>query len=345
MKSYKDVVSTNSRLKKPEPEPEPESTAKKLILKNGQSPGDIVMLTACVRDLHKAYPGIYLTDIRTPAKDLWENNPYITPLDDKDPSVEVIKMGYPLINTSNQGSHHFIHGFTQFLEDHLGVRIKVSNLKGDIHLSEQEKKWYSQIYEIKNEDLPYWIIDAGSKNDFTAKQWDVQRYQEVVNAFPDKTFVQIGAKEHNHKILKGDNLIDLVGKTDMRQLIRLFYHSFGVITPVSLPMHLAAAVEMHPRWGRPTRPCIVIAGGREPSAWEAYSTHAYLHTCGMIDCCYQGGCWLSRTVPVGDKDQKDKSSLCKHPVKTGNDQYIPKCLDMITADDVIRKIKEYGQMG
>ena len=29
----------------------------KLILRNFQSPGDIVMLTAAVRDLHRAYPG------------------------------------------------------------------------------------------------------------------------------------------------------------------------------------------------------------------------------------------------------------------------------------------------
>ena len=29
---------------------------RKLVLRNFQSPGDIVMLTAAVRDLHRAYP-------------------------------------------------------------------------------------------------------------------------------------------------------------------------------------------------------------------------------------------------------------------------------------------------
>ena len=37
-----------------------------VILTNYQSPGDIVMLTAAVRDLHSKYPGDFLTDVRTP---------------------------------------------------------------------------------------------------------------------------------------------------------------------------------------------------------------------------------------------------------------------------------------
>ena len=32
---------------------------RKLILENSQSPGDIVMLTAALRDLHRCYPGTF----------------------------------------------------------------------------------------------------------------------------------------------------------------------------------------------------------------------------------------------------------------------------------------------
>src|ERR1043165_9295016 len=63
---------------------------RKLLLKCGYSAGDIVMLTAAVRDLHKRYPGRFLTDVRTPFPEVWENNPFITPLDEADPGVEVI---------------------------------------------------------------------------------------------------------------------------------------------------------------------------------------------------------------------------------------------------------------
>lgn len=48
---------------------------RKLVLRNFQAAGDILMLTAAVRDLHRACPGAFATDVRTPFPDLWENNP------------------------------------------------------------------------------------------------------------------------------------------------------------------------------------------------------------------------------------------------------------------------------
>ena len=59
----------------------------RIILRSLLSPGDTVMLTAAVRDLHRRYPGRFLTDVRTSASQLWENNPYITKLDEADPDV------------------------------------------------------------------------------------------------------------------------------------------------------------------------------------------------------------------------------------------------------------------
>ena len=49
---------------------------RRLILRSFQSPGDLVMLTAAVRDLHAAAPGRYVTDVRTSADALFENNPH-----------------------------------------------------------------------------------------------------------------------------------------------------------------------------------------------------------------------------------------------------------------------------
>ena len=48
-----------------------------LILKSFQSPGDIVMLSVAVRELHTAFPGRFQTDVRTSADAIWENNPYL----------------------------------------------------------------------------------------------------------------------------------------------------------------------------------------------------------------------------------------------------------------------------
>jgi len=46
---------------------------------------------------------------------------------------------------------------------------------------------------------------------------------------------------------------------------------------------------------------------------------------------------------VGDGDKKDKEELCLHPVelRTKPPIRIPKCMDMIKADDVIRAIQTY----
>lgn len=311
----------------------------KFILKNLLSPGDIVTLTAAVRDLHKCYPGQFITDVRTPCPHLWENNPYTTPLDEKAPDVEVIDCYYPLIHQSNQAPYHFIHGFIHYLNERLNLAIRATAFKGDIHISPLEKSWMSQVHEILGEDIPFWIIVAGGKYDFTAKWWAPARYQEVVDYFQGKIlFVQVGSKEHNHAPLEG--VLDLRGKTDLRQLVRLVYHAQGVLCPVTSLMHLAAAIEV--KGGVPkNRPCVVVAGGREPSHWAAYPHHQYIHTNGALRCCDNGGCWKSRVVPLGDGDEKDRpQNLCVDVVGS-----LPRCLDMITAETVIKRAELYFNGG
>lgn len=291
------------------------------------------MLTAALRDLHVLYPGQYITDVRTHCPMLWENNPYITPLDDNDPEVRHIQMNYPLIHQSNTLPYHFIHGFIQFLNFELATAIYPTAFKGDIHLTDEEMSWMSQVQEITGNADPFWIIVAGGKFDFTCKWWDVKRYQQVVDHFAGIIqFVQVGEALHNHPPLK--NVIDLRGKTDLRQLLRLVYHSAGILTPVSLLMHLAAAVPLNSGLQR-LRPCVVIAGGREPVQWEAYPNHQFIHTIGALPCCATGGCWRSRVLPLGDGDEKDnEDQLCLNPVG-----FLPKCMDIISSEEVIKKIE------
>lgn len=307
---------------------------RKLILRNSLALGDVVMLTAAVRDLHECYPGEFLTDVRTTSPQLWENNPHIAPLSDDDPSVEVIDCHYPLIHHSNQRPYHFIHGFVNFLNSELKLNIVPTAFKGDIHLSETEKSWMSQVHEVFGDPRPFWIIVSGGKLDFTIKWWPVARYQAIVDAFKDRIqFVQVGAADHHHPALVG--AYDLRGKTDVRQLLRLVYHSQGVLCGVTSLMHLAAAVET--KDGSGIRPCVVIAGGREPSQWERYPGHRFLDTIGLLPCCATGGCWRSRSVPVGDGDSKDfPENLCVDVVSSH-----ARCMQMISVETVIREIESY----
>ena len=312
---------------------------RRLILRNFQSPGDIVMLTAAVRDLHVTYPGHFLTDVRTSCPALWENNPYLTALTEGDAGVEIVDCEYPLIHKSNEAPYHFIHGFIDFLNQQLGLAVRPTMFRGDIHIAPVEKTWFSQIEEILGAAVPFWIVVAGGKFDFTIKWWDHARFQRVVDHFQDRIlFVQVGEGGHAHPVLQ--NVVDLRGATDLRQLVRLVYHSQGVLSPVSLLMHLAAAVETPA--GRPkNRPCVVVAGGREPPNWEAYPHHQFIHRAGALRCCERGGCWKSRIVPLGDGDEKDLPENCCVDVVAG----LPRCMDLITPADVIRAIEIYFEGG
>jgi ADP-heptose:LPS heptosyltransferase len=311
------------------------SPVRKLLLRNGQSPGDIVMLTAAVRDLHRTYPGEFQTDVRTPCPELWENNPYITALSEDDAAVEPIDCEYPLIHRSNEAPYHFIHGFIEHLNERLGLGIRPTVFRGDIHVSDLEKSWYSQIEEIFGRPLPFWIVVAGGKSDYTTKWWAQDRYQRVIDYFAGHVlFVQVGESGHRHPPLRG--VLDLRGKTTLRQLVRLVYHAQGALCPVTLTMHLAAAVECPPGRVR-NRPCVVVAGGREPPHWEAYPHHQFLHRAGALQCCANGGCWKSRVVPLGDGDEKDTPEHCCVDVVGA----LPRCMDLIAAEDVIRAIEVY----
>jgi len=314
---------------------------RKVILKSFLSPGDILMMSAAVRDLKFSHPEIKI-DVRTACDHVWENNPYLTPLKEQDPDVEVFKVEYPLIHNSNEGQYHFIHGYRKNFEEKLNLKIKPTKFKGDIHISKDEKGWMSQVEEMHIKD-DFWIMMAGGKQDFTCKWWSPNYYQKVVNHFKGKiTFIQCGEKGHWHPSL--DNVINLIGKTDMRQFIRLIYHSVGVICPVTFAMHAAAATPIK-KDGLKNRPCVVISGGREPVQWEAYPHHRFLAVNGSIACCDNGGCWASRCQKVGDKDEKDEKNLCINPVEINKELSIPKCMNMIKPADVIRAIEWYYEGG
>lgn len=313
-----------------------------MLLRSFQSPGDVLMLTAAVRDLHAAAPGRFHTDVRTACPALWENNPHLTPLREGDPGVEVLDMHYPLVHQSNQQPFHFLHGYPQYLEERLGVRVPVTRFHGDVHLSDAERQGPPPGRDAGVPER-FWIVVAGGKYDFTAKWWDPARFQRVVDHFRGVLrFIQCGEAGHWHPPL--DGVLHRVGRTSPREFVRLMHHADGVLCGVTFAMHLAAAVPTRPD-RPPRRPCVVVAGGREPAHWEAYPGHQFLTTVGTLPCCAAGGCWRSRCQPVGDGDEKDRRDLCEQPVALTPALRIPRCMHLITADDVIRRIELYLEAG
>jgi ADP-heptose:LPS heptosyltransferase len=308
---------------------------RKIILRNRQAPGDVVVMTGALRDLHRLHPGRYQTDVRTPYPDLWRNNPHLTTLDDGDDDVRVIDLGYPTIHRSNTEPRHVLQAFTDALGDWLGLRLHPTEFRGDLHLDDAERTADTLVARACGRNVPYWVLVAGGKRDFTAKIWATDRFQAVVDRFAGRiAFVQVGAAQDDHPELRG--VVDLRGRTTLRALLGLIYRAQGVLTPVSLAMHLAAAVETTPSGGA-TRACVVIAGGREPAHWEAYPQHQFLHRNGMLPCCAMGGCWRSRVRALGDGSEHDAADrLCTDVVDN-----LPRCLDLVSVDDVCRAIELY----
>jgi hypothetical protein len=101
------------------------------------------------------------------------------------------------------------------------------------------------------------------------------------------------------------------------------------------------------------KPCVVIAGGREPYTWEAYTKdnwratigteppadmveHKFLHTLGRLVCCTPNACWKSH---LGESDKPHKN--CHHHMKTEAGKPMPACLGLITVDQVVSAVRSY----
>ena len=316
-------VETNSK---------PITEADKLLFVNRLAPGDILVMTNAIRDLHKAYPNKFKTDVRTPCPEIFENSPYITHLNISEDKynkahnemqkksgyyewiddVVAIDMQYPLIHRSGDVGAHFSEGHRSFLEEVLQIKIPQTSLKPELYLNQTERDWLSPVVVQKGIKNKYWVINAGVKGDYTLKQYPY--YQEVVNLLKDKvTFVQIGEKSHFHKSL--DNVIDMVGKTNMRELFRLIYKAEGVLTCVSFPMHIAAAF---------MKPCVVVAGAREGTRWELYPNHQFIYVNGCLPCATYDGCW------------KSKPDECKN-----KENDIPRCMLLIKPERVAESVNMF----
>ena len=293
---------------------------RRIILKQKNSPGDVLTFTRALGDLKLTFPD-WEIDVRSPCPEIFENNPHLTPLDEKDPNVEIYEIGYSDVNISGWNGLHYTDAFRNDIEIKLGVKINKTGIKPELYVSDLEKGWINQVECEFGWKGKFWILNAGRKADNELKFYD--KWQQVVdllnNYFEDKVkIVQIGHQNHIHSEL--DGVLNLVGKTDLRQLIRLTYWSEGTLGPLSFQFVMAAAFK---------KPGVVVAGGKEGVRWHIYPHIRHLCVNGAIDCCKWDGCWLG-----GEKGK------CKHLI---ND--IPLCFSMIKPYMIFDAVKMYYKGG
>ena len=277
-------------------------------------------MTRAVGDLKESYPD-YQIDVRSPWPEIWEHNPRLTPLDDKDPDVEKFDISYDEIHESGWRGHHFTDAFRHDIEKKLGVKIKKTGIRPELYVSDEEAHWINQVEVEFGWTGGFWLINAGRKQDNELKQY--HRWQEVVDRFNDYfggaiRLVQIGHLGHLHHVL--DGVYNLVGKTDLRQLIRLAWWSHGSIGPLSLQFVISAAFE---------QPHVVLAAGKEGVRWHIYPHRRYIYTNGALKCCMWDGCW-------------------KGGVKGSCDDLVygtPHCFTLIQPNTIVDAVKMYYQGG
>jgi ADP-heptose:LPS heptosyltransferase len=289
-----------------------------IIFKQWQAPGDLLMLTVAIRDLHKIYPGKFRTDVFTCYPEVFFNNPYLIYFP-KNNSVPIVNLNYAKVRDQiAPKGYHFSDAFICVLNDMYNILIKKTSMKPDIHLTFDEKT--ERILERLEIKKPYWIINTGVKSDIPIKGYPPNLWQKVIDGLSKKgiRLVQVGSKNDIHPI--HNNIYKtVVGQTEnLRDFFSLVLHSQGTIGHVSLHMHVAAAFN---------KPCVVVAGGREDPNWERYPDHRYLHTVGKLDCCKTRGCWISQAYDCLDR---------------WKGRPYGRCIAMIEPDQIIDNVLSYN---
>ncbi len=310
-----------------------------IVLAYPRMPGDSAVLTSVLRDLARHHGNKIRIDVRTPHKELFENNPYLSPLKSKGIKVVTPSVHQWIKSGGEPGKLHFLTAMHKAVELKTGLTCPVYEPRPDFHLTEKER--------IPTLPQPYWVLVAGGKDNLTTKHWAWSSYQEVASGLRRMGLgvVQLGRKARGHLHAPLRDTIDLVGQTSLRQMLCIIAGAEGVICPITAAMHMAAGLE---------KPCVVIAGGREEPWWEWYGgnwsnfgkealpvnvPHRFLHTLGKLPCCETRGCW--QKMVVGNRVQGER--ICKLPIFTEPNQPLAKCMTMITPDEVLNAVKSYGQ--
>lgn len=199
-------------------------------------------------------------------------------------------------------------------EKHITLKMAdYVNLKGTINTTpvmvldgDEEKKGYYAPCQL--------VIATSSINarvPMRNKEWFVEKYQEVVERFKDEyTIIQLGAK--NDYPLTG--VVDLRGKTSVRESAAILKNSRLMIAHVGFLMHLARAVDC---------PSVIIYGGREKPEQSGYSAFRNIYTdvecspCWQHNLChYDRKCMMAISVDRVCEIIADELKQEKQPLKT-----------------------------
>ena len=289
----------------------------KLALRCNLGLGDVVVLTAAIRELKQQHNYDLLPIVPIAYNTLLRNSPHFR----QDIQYNT-RLEYPQVlncdpmaagfYTFYQHKKHFVQYALDWFSAQLGLDLATDKIRGSIYLTDTEKNNRPMA-------APYWVIVAGGKYDATVKFYPW--WQEVVKGLPCKV-VQTQNDKDYHPKLSG---VQHVQTRSARDFATLIYHSVGVIAPVTGATHIAGAFG---------KPCVTIAGGYEPAGWIQYPNHIVLNQFGL-PCCLSQACfkkWAYKTSH-GQPHQE-----CQDKTQVG-DMLFPACMKQLEPGRVVDAVK------
>lgn len=247
--------------------------------------GDYTTLTALLNTACRKYPDMSFT-IRARNKsylDIFMNNPNIS--EDSQDAIEVhVEYNEGNREPERRGDHGtFVHAYVR--AGLLGVERAIGCIGYDVlwrdtaefFLTEEEKHKYDYLGD-------YMIINAGFQNKYATKGYP--HYQDIVNLRPDIKFVQMGGTGPDDVHITLHNVIDMIGRTSVRDLICLIYSSKGLVSPPSGCVNIASAF--------PHVPVHCIIGGRELPILTGYPNVRHYQSTVCEGYGINRGCMLRR---------------------------------------------------
>ena len=212
--------------------------------------GDTLLSTALIRDLKKQFQDIEI-GFQSNYQAVFDGNPNISEFDNPDVSV---KLEYTPFSQRTADGGNLFEGWRKHFE--IMARIKVNYGPEEIDL------YYKEYEKERLFDQDYIVINAGNQSCSEIKSYPF--WQEIVNKLKrDFTIIQIGGSEKRDRHIPIDGAVNLIGKTTIRDLMRLVRDAKAVISPPSAVSVLATQKDFH-------GVNAIINGTREPDLLTGY---------------------------------------------------------------------------
>ncbi len=296
-----------------------------LLIEQRLSPGDMLGgVVPLVESIHKQFPGEYLTDVAGTAADVFfAYSPHRTRLRSPDRRF----YAHYNVNGSDQRSFSFAQAHCDHFSEVMKLKKPLINQtrKPSIYLTEQEREPIAEL------PAHYLVMTAGYKTDCDVKGkgshllWaDVVEYCRSVGV----EVLQVGERNsaHVHDPIPG--AVDLVGRTSLRQLVRLVSQAVATLSSISLLTHVSAAFDV---------PNLCVSS-RESHDFAMYRTTIPFHCIGLLSCASgeaAGGCWRNTLEPVL-VNGKPRGDHCALPVIQEDGSMVPTCTNVVRQSGAVQ---------